>query len=120
MAQELSESLVANKFVQPTQVQAQSLVFLNSHVDMVIAAKTGQGKTLTFGIPILDLLIKRIQKKDEKDGVEEFEEFKQIKSLIMSPTRELALQIKDHITAIIPVQYQNKIKVCSIVGGMSI
>ena len=58
---------------------------------MVIAAKTGQGKTLTFGIPILDILIKRIQKKDEKDGVEEFEEFKQIKSLIMSPTRELAL-----------------------------
>ena len=51
----------------------------------------------------MDLLIKRIQKKDEKDGVEEFEEFKQIKSLIMSPTRELALQIKDHITAIIPV-----------------
>jgi superfamily II DNA/RNA helicase len=48
---------VVNKFENPTIVQAQSLVYLKSHVDMVIAAKTGQGKTLTFGIPILDMVI---------------------------------------------------------------
>lgn len=53
---------------------------------MVIAAKTGQGKTLCFGIPILDLLIKRLTKPGMED-----EEFKTIKALIMSPTRELAL-----------------------------
>lgn len=29
---------------------------------MIIAAKTGQGKTLTFGIPIIDLLIRRLEK----------------------------------------------------------
>lgn len=62
MADELAEALVANKFLQPTEVQKQSLVYLNAHVDMVIAAKTGQGKTLTFGIPTLDLLIKRLLK----------------------------------------------------------
>lgn len=67
---------------------------------MVIAAKTGQGKTLTFAIPILDLLIKRMV----KPGKEE-EEFKNIKALIMSPTRELAIQIKDHISAIIPIEF---------------
>ena len=100
MSEELAESLVANKFMQPTDVQAQSLVFLNAHVDMVIAAKTGQGKTLTFGIPILDLLIKRLVKEQES---EDLEEYKNIKALIMSPTRELAIQIKDHIQAIIPV-----------------
>ena len=38
----------------------------------------------------------------------------------MSPTRELAIQIKDHIEAVIPNQYGSKIKVCAIVGGMSI
>lgn len=53
---------------------------------MIIAAKTGQGKTLTFGLPILDLLIKRLQ----KPGHEE-DEFDSIKALVMSPTRELAL-----------------------------
>lgn len=38
----------------------------------------------------------------------------------MSPTRELAIQIKDHLSAVVPVKYQDKIKVCAIVGGMSI
>lgn len=115
ISEEIVDTLVANNFVRPTEVQRQSLVYLDSHVDMVIAAKTGQGKTLTFGIPIVDLLVKRLSKPGKDD-----EGFKSIKALIMSPTRELALQIKDHISAIIPVDYQEKIKVCPIVGGMSI
>jgi ATP-dependent RNA helicase RhlE len=56
---------------------------------MVVAAKTGQGKTLCFGIPIMDLLLKKLMKDDQ--------EFSSIKALIMSPTRELAIQIKEHI-----------------------
>ena len=111
MSAELSEALVANNFLKPTDVQAQSLIFLNQHVDMIVAAKTGQGKTLCFGIPILDLLIKRLQNGEDLKG---------IRALIMSPTRELALQIKDHIIAVIPQQHEEKIKVCPLVGGMSI
>jgi superfamily II DNA/RNA helicase len=83
MSEDLAGALVANNFMKPTDVQAQSLVFLNAHVDMVVAAKTGQGKTLCFGIPIMDLLLKRLAKEEE--------EFKTIKALIMSPTRELAI-----------------------------
>jgi superfamily II DNA/RNA helicase len=82
----LCASLYANNFIKPTEVQARSLVHLNSHVDMVIAAKTGQGKTLCFGIPILDLLLRRVEKVGHED-----EEFDSIKALIMSPTRELAM-----------------------------
>jgi len=37
----LAETLVANNFVKPTVVQAQSLVHLQSHIDLIIAAKTG-------------------------------------------------------------------------------
>jgi len=51
---------------------------LQSRIDLVIAAKTGQGKTLTFGLPILDLLIKKINRfmeqhesGDEEEGEEE-------------------------------------------------
>lgn len=91
---------------------------MNAHIDMVIAAKTGQGKTLTFGIPVLDLLIKKLQKDEANAG--EAEEFKSLKALVMSPTRELAIQIKDHLQAIVPVQYQDKIKLCPLVGGMSV
>lgn len=112
MTEDLAESLVANNFLKPTDVQAQSLVYLNAHVDMVVAAKTGQGKTLCFGIPIMDLLLKRLAKEEA--------EFTNIKALIMSPTRELALQIKDHLQAIIPVEHEDKIKLCPLVGGMSI
>jgi len=53
---------------------------------MVIAAKTGQGKTLCFGIPILDIMMKRLAKPGNENEV-----FNSIKALIMSPTRELAL-----------------------------
>ena len=41
VSHKLAESLVANKFFKPTTVQAQSLVHLDSHLDMIIAAKTG-------------------------------------------------------------------------------
>lgn len=110
---ELAESLVANNFRKPTIVQAQSLVHLESHIDMIIAAKTGQGKTLCFGIPIIDLVIRRLEKYPTA-------ELERIAGLIIAPTRELAIQIKDHLTAVIPSQYESKIKICAIVGGMSI
>jgi ATP-dependent RNA helicase DDX24/MAK5 len=82
---------------------------------MVIAAKTGQGKTLCFGIPILDLLLRRVEKVGHED-----EEFDSIKALIMSPTRELAMQIASMIEAVIPSENDKQIKVCTLVGGMSI
>jgi ATP-dependent RNA helicase DDX24/MAK5 len=93
---------VANNFTKPTEVQARSLVRLSSHVDMVIAARTGQGKTLCFGIPILDILVRHLEKHTDS-------EIGKIKGLIMSPTRELAIQIKDHIEAVIPSDYSDKI-----------
>lgn len=46
--------------------------------------------------------------------------FTSVKALILSPTRELALQIKDMINAVIPLDYQDQIKTCCLVGGMSI
>lgn len=106
--------MTANNFLRPTEVQARSLVFLQQHVDMVIAAKTGQGKTLCFGIPIIDMLLRRLQKSGHD------EPFDSVKGLIMSPTRELAIQIKDHIEAVIPSEHESKIKICALVGGMSI
>lgn len=62
VSDDLAESLVANNFRKPTIVQGQSLVHLKTHVDMIIAAKTGQGKTLCFGIPIIDLIVRRLDK----------------------------------------------------------
>ena len=141
MNEELAESLVANGFTKPTHVQGESLVFLQQHIDQVIAAKTGQGKTLCFGLPILDQLIKKIQKveatqvDDEESEEEETKDetgekvnqpkkkkqvFDSCRALIISPTRELAMQINDMIKAVIPDDYEDQIKTCCLVGGMSI
>ena len=79
---ELAESLVANNFRKPTIVQGQTLVHLQSHIDMIVAAKTGQGKTLCFGLPIIDLVIRRLEKDVDLD---------RIAGLIIAPTRELAI-----------------------------
>ena len=94
------------------------MVYLQSHVDMVIAARTGQGKTLCFGIPMLDICLRRIEKLDEK--AEGDEAAIGLRGLILSPTRELAIQIKDMIEAVVPVEHQERIKVAALVGGMSI
>ena len=85
---------------------------------MVIAARTGQGKTLCFGIPMLDICLRRIEKLDEK--AEGDEAAIGLRGLILSPTRELAIQIKDMIEAVVPVEHQERIKVAALVGGMSI
>lgn len=88
MEDSLAEALVANNFKEPTPVQQQSLLFLQHHIDMVIAAKTGQGKTLCFGLPILDILIKRVEKRrDRLEG----QKLDSVAALILSPTRELAM-----------------------------
>ena len=115
----LAEALVANNFKAPTPVQEASLQYLTHHIDMVIAAKTGQGKTLCFGLPILQLLIKRVEKRREKDPDVE-QALDTASALILSPTRELAMQIRDMIQAVIPSDYENDIKTCCLVGGMSI
>jgi superfamily II DNA/RNA helicase len=84
VCEELAESLVANNFRKPTIVQAQTLVHLQSHVDMIVAAKTGQGKTLCFGIPIIDIVIRRLEKNQGED-------VDRIAGLVIAPTRELAI-----------------------------
>jgi ATP-dependent RNA helicase DDX24/MAK5 len=75
------------KFDKPTPIQAKTLPFSLSGRDVVGAAETGSGKTLAFGIPILEFIFKQ-----ELKGLEN-----QLVGLILTPTRELALQIRDHL-----------------------
>ncbi len=103
---ELAEALVSNGFEKPTDVQTRTLELLGKHNDLLIAAKTGQGKTLCFGLPIMDSIVANPEKKG-------------IKARIISPTRELAIQIKDHLHNVIPINLQGKVNICPLVGGMS-
>jgi ATP-dependent RNA helicase DBP3 len=77
------------KFSAPTPIQAATWPFLLSGRDMVGVAETGSGKTLAFGVPCVRYIA--ALPKDKRKG---------IKAVIVSPTRELAVQIYDQLVAL--------------------
>lgn len=68
----------------PTLVQEQTIPLVLERKDVITSAQTGTGKTAAFALPILQLLF------DKQDAPKKG---KKIKALIVSPTRELAIQI---------------------------
>ncbi|KAG9044705.1 ATP-dependent RNA helicase dbp4 [Tulasnella sp. UAMH 9824] len=85
------KGLKAAGFNQMTDIQSKSLPFSLKGRDVLGAARTGSGKTLAFLIPVLEILYRR--KWGKTDG---------LGALIISPTRELALQIFDVLRKIGP------------------
>lgn len=79
-------ALSAEGYTQPTPIQQQSIPILLEGKDLLACAQTGTGKTAAFAIPILQLL-------HQKSGVTQNK--KVIKTLILTPTRELAIQIQE-------------------------
>ena len=75
----LQSNLAHHGFVEPTPVQAQAIPQQLAGHDLVITAQTGTGKTLAFLLPLLE----RLGKQSNTSGV---------RALILSPTRELAIQ----------------------------
>jgi len=71
----------------PTPIQTQSIPPLLNRRDILGIAQTGTGKTAAFAIPILQIL----QKQKHKFGKQN----RKIKALIVTPTRELAIQIDE-------------------------
>lgn len=87
-------------FQEPTPIQEQCIPLLLQGFDVLGAAQTGTGKTGAFVIPVLELMLK--EKKDH------------IRTLILSPTRELAQQIDEQIFAL---GYHTDTTSCTIIGG---
>ena len=79
-------------YTTPTPVQEKSIPIILQHNDLLGCAQTGTGKTAAFAIPILQLLAKDdIQNK--RAGA------RPIRTLILTPTRELAIQIDESFAA---------------------
>lgn len=76
-------------YATPTPVQEQSIPIILQGRDLLGCAQTGTGKTAAFAIPILQLL--HLQKQETKDSR------RQIQALILTPTRELAIQIGESL-----------------------
>jgi ATP-dependent RNA helicase RhlE len=84
------KALKTEGYTTPTPIQEQAIPFILQHRDLLGCAQTGTGKTAAFAIPILQLLFEDRQKHKEQ---------KSIKALILTPTRELAIQISESFTA---------------------
>jgi ATP-dependent RNA helicase RhlE len=83
-------ALKTEGYTTPTPIQEQSIPIILQHRDLLGCAQTGTGKTAAFAIPILQLLYQdRLQHKEQKT----------IKALILTPTRELAIQIDESFAA---------------------
>ncbi|WP_289045015.1 DEAD/DEAH box helicase [uncultured Olleya sp.] len=74
----------------PTLVQEKAIPLVLDKKDVIVSAQTGTGKTAAFALPILQLLFNR--QEGPKKG-------KKIKALVVSPTRELAIQIAENFTS---------------------
>ncbi len=90
LIQPIIEALEEKGYTQPTQIQEQAIPILLKRRDLLGCAQTGTGKTAAFAIPIIQLIE---QNKDDQAGK------RKVKALVVTPTRELAIQIGENFTA---------------------
>ena len=82
---EILKALVNLGFKSPSEVQKEVIPELLNKKNIVVKSQTGSGKTASFGIPLCELI-------NEEENV--------VKALILVPTRELAMQVKEDISNI--------------------
>ncbi len=103
----IQQALTEEGYENPTPIQEQAIPIIMEGTDLVGCAQTGTGKTAAFAIPILNLL-HRIVGSSKK--------VKHIRTLIVTPTRELAIQIGESFTTY--GKYTN-IRTLVIFGGVN-
>ncbi len=100
----IKDVLKEMNFVEPTPVQEKVIPqILESSQDLIVMAQTGTGKTAAFSLPVLTKM--DLQKKH-------------IQTVVLSPTRELAMQIAKDIRGF--AKYMNGLNVAAVYGGASI
>jgi len=98
---DLVQAVVDLGYKTPTDVQSQVIPLMLAGKDVLAQSQTGSGKTAAFALPILQSFI-----DDSNSG--------KIKTLVLAPTRELAIQVADTIS-----QYGRhiKVQVMAVYGG---
>lgn len=100
LSDNLLKALTKKGFTEPTPIQKKIIpMLLTEERDIIGQASTGTGKTAAFGLPIIE----RIS-----------EDVKNVQALILTPTRELALQVSDEINSL---KGSKRIRVLPVYGG---
>jgi ATP-dependent RNA helicase DDX24/MAK5 len=102
-------------FPKPTPIQSAAIPEILAGHDVVGKASTGSGKTLAFAIPIIESWLQIYGEMDEDDE----KTARPPTALILSPTRELAHQLTEHITALCKGMDRSP-WVAAVTGGLSV
>ena len=107
LAPRLIAVLKEQGITDPTPIQTQAIPHAMNGRDVMGLAQTGTGKTAAFGLPMIHALMKAGVKPNPKA----------VRGLVLAPTRELAKQIADNLTAYTKGSH---LKVALVVGGAGI
>jgi len=103
LSEEIQKAIADMGFEEATPIQAQTIPQILKGFDVIGQAQTGTGKTCAFGIPTIEMI--------DTDS-------ETVQVLILSPTRELAIQISEELRAV--SKYKEGIRILPIYGGQPI
>ena len=103
LSPQIQSALASLKFSQATPIQAKSIPIALTGVDLIGLAQTGTGKTLAFGLPVIERLLSNSSQR----------------ALIIVPTRELALQVQESLNNVIR-RLNTNLRSIVLIGGMPI
>ena len=127
LGQELLQAIAEQGYEHPMPVQEQVIPWLlgNEGKDLVALAQTGTGKTASYGLPLLQLLTTEFSEyadfSDSSEDAEPSDFFRKSdrpRVLILSPTRELCLQIADDLQGF--AKYLPEVRILAVYGGANI
>lgn len=107
LAPALTAAIARAGHTQPTPIQGRAIPPALEGRDVLGLAQTGTGKTLAFGLPLVQHLLAAPGKPEPKTA----------KALVLAPTRELVNQIAEHLRSLTK---GTKVHVATVVGGQSI
>ena len=92
LAPELLKALTESGYTTPTPIQAQAIPVALAGIDLMAGAQTGTGKTAAFALPILQKLLPFASSSTSPAK-------HPVRALILTPTRELAIQVEESVKA---------------------
>ena len=105
ISEPLLKALAEKGYTQPTPIQEQAILPALANHDILGLAQTGTGKTAAFTLPIIEQILQDNTQSKKRN----------IKALILTPTRELAIQINESLK---DYTKYTKIRHCVIFGGV--
>jgi ATP-dependent RNA helicase DeaD len=103
LSENVTNALRKKGYVKPTEIQSKAIpILLEGKLDIIAQSQTGTGKTASFAIPIIEKIK---------------ENCKHVQAIILTPTRELAVQVAKEIESL---SGRKRIKVLAVYGGVSI